>query len=134
MDVWEYFEQKRAEWRGKGVEPDKDNPFEVEAGSDGQRGRVFCNLHLNDDSYLAVYERVVVKGTGITRLIYAYSLIIDGAHAHGWAREPGHDLEVHEHEGEERTRLAAKPIALCDCIDLAWEIASEQAEALTRED
>jgi hypothetical protein len=132
MDVWEYFFQKQREWAEHSAHPDRPYPFEEEAGSGGQRGRVFCNLTLTDEAYLRVYERVEVRGNAIHRETYAYSLIIDGAHAHAWHREPDHDPAVHEHEGSDRTRKPAESIPLCDCIDLAWEMASEQAEALLR--
>jgi hypothetical protein len=134
MDVWEYFIQKQREWAEHSVHPDRRYPFEEEAGSRGQRGRFFCNLELTDDAFLAVKERVVVRGSGIHREMYAYSLVVDGAHLHGWAREPDHDPAEHEHRGPGRTIVAAPPIALCDCIDLAWEMASEQAPFLVREE
>ena len=132
MDVWDYFFQKQVEWAEHSAHPDRPFPFEEEAGSNGQRGEIFCNLHLTDDAYLRVFERVEVRGSGIARKTYAYSLIIDGAHAHGWAREPDHEPAVHEHLGPDRQRQAAEPIGLAACIDLAWEMASEQAPALTR--
>jgi Family of unknown function (DUF6516) len=134
MDVWEYFVQKQVEWAERSVHPDREFPFEEEAGSNGQRGRIFCDLELTDDAYLAVQERIIVRGTGVHREMYAYSLVVDSAHLYGWAREPDHDPPVHEHEGSDRTRKPAQPIALCDCIDEAWRMASEQAEALLRED
>ncbi len=83
MDVWEYFLQKQLEWAERGALPDRA-PFEELEGSDGKRGRVHCNLELTEYAYLRVLEHVVVKGTGIHRELYAYSLIIDEAHAHGW--------------------------------------------------
>ena len=139
MDVWEYFMQKEREWADRSAHPDR-HPFEEEAGSDGQRGRIFCQLSLMEEgfpaeAFLAVRERVTVRGSGIHREMYAYSLIVDGAHLYGWAREPDHDPIEHEHRGPKRVRIAAaSAIKLCDCIDLAWEIASEQAEALTRDE
>lgn len=139
MDVWEYFFQKQREWAERSAHPDRLHPFEEQAGSEGQRGRIFCNLGLLEEefpaeAFLAVRERVVVRGSGVHREMYAYSLVVDGAHLHGWAREPDHDPAEHEHHGAKRILVPAPAIALCDCIDLAWKMASEQAEALIRED
>lgn len=133
MDVWQYFLQKEAEFKDLGLAPDGtwDEAFEAEEGSGGLRGRVWVLLTLTDSAYLRVYERIVIRGTRLTREAYAYSLVIDGVHVRGWHREPLHtDSPVHEHHGKDRTRkVGTRSIAFKRVVELCWEEISLRAGA-----
>lgn len=127
MDVWTYFQQKETEFRDRcGAVPD-DAVFEEEPGSNGQRGKLFAQLLLGEDAYLQVYESAVVRNGAIHREVYSYALIVDGAHAHGWERDPLHtDAVVHEHTGSERVRQPSEPVSFKAVVEAAWDILTER--------
>lgn len=132
MDIWQYTLQKEREFERYSVTPDRELDQMFQAASDppdGKRGLVRGNLIFPEqDAYLRVYERIVVQGPVPRRETYAYSLIINGVHEYGWAREPDHDPQVHEHVGEERTRRPADPIGLGAVLEIAWNWLSQLAE------
>ena len=80
---------------------------------------------------MEVYERVLVVNTHVTREVYSYALVIDGAHVRGWERDPVHtDSPVHEHHGSERQRERhTQPISLKRALEICWEEVSLYAEA-----
>lgn len=127
MDVWTYFLQKEAEFKDRCGAAPEDATYEEELGSGGMRGKVFAKLILTDDAYLQVYESVVVRQGSIHREVYSYALIVDGAHAHGWERDPLHtDAVVHEHAGADRMRQASEPLSFKAVVEAAWEILTER--------
>lgn len=132
MDIFDYFMQKEREFADAGAIPDGplEKVFRADESSD-QRGMVFAKLGLTEDAYLAVYERVIVRGKFITREAYSYALIIDGDHVLGWERDPTHkDSPVHEHDGTARKRKrGTKPIALKRALEISWAEVSLRAEA-----
>jgi hypothetical protein len=135
LDVATYFLQKEREFADAGCVPDESikQMFQEEEGSGGLRGRVFATLALTEDTYVRVYERVAVRRGHITREVYSYSIVIDGAHVRGWERDPRHDdSPVHEHGGPNREReRGTKPIALKRVLEIAWDEVSLRAEALS---
>jgi hypothetical protein len=99
VDVWEYFQQKEAEHRDNSLVPDASSAemFSEEEGSGGKRGRIFGRLVLSERAYLSVHEVVVVENEHVHRETYGYFLVIDGAEAWGYERDPTHDPPEHGH-------------------------------------
>ena len=132
MDIWTYMLQKEREFKENSVEPDRplDEMFRAAPDSpDGKRGRVLGNLAFAEqDAYLRVLERVVVRGNSVHRDRYSYALIIAGLHEYGWERDRTHDPAVHEHEGSGRTRKPSEAISLKKVLAIAWDRLSAQAE------
>lgn len=132
MDIWTYKMQKEREFEENSVEPDPPIDEIIQAAPDspdGKRGRVLGYLVFPEqDAYMRVFERVVVRGNSVHRDRYSYALIIDGVHEYGWERDPSHDPAVHEHEGSGRTRKASEPCPLKRALKIAWERLSERAE------
>jgi hypothetical protein len=128
MDVWEYFGQKEREFRELSLVPDRDfeELFAEAAGSNGRRGRIFGNLNLTDNAFLAVSELVIVAGSHIRRLEYGYFLVIDGEEIWGYERDPTHSPTVHRHIQGHR-REECRPVAFKMVVDLAWREISRRA-------
>jgi hypothetical protein len=131
-DFTEYALQKEQEFRETCSEPPLREEYSEEAGSGGTRGFVYANLPLSSDAYLKVYEKVVARSGGFHREVYCYALIIEGAHAEGWERDPTHpDEPVHAHEGDrnERTRKPFRVVSYQEALEMAWEIVTERERA-----
>ena len=113
LDVWVYFEQKEKEYAELSLEPDRhmEQMFAAEAGSGDQQGRIFGNLFLENDAFLAVHEVVVVDGNHVHRLEYSYFLVMDGREVWGYERDPTHDPPVHRHTGPDHVREGAEAIS-----------------------
>lgn len=136
MDVFEYFLQKEREFAELGLSPAptsrSETMFAAEEGTDDRRGFVWVKLALDDDAYIQVYEHVAVENDHVTRLTYAYALIVDGASVEQWHRDPENHPEspVHEHTGPERTRVPdTEPVTLKEVVERAWAEISLRAEA-----
>jgi hypothetical protein len=101
MDVWEYFVQKEREFADLSLTADRQSSdlFAEEAGSNGQRGRIFGTLNLDSPvpAFLAVSELVVVEGNHVRREEYGYFLVIKGVEIWGYERDLSHDPPVHRH-------------------------------------
>jgi len=128
MDVWTYFAQKEREFRDLSLVPDRDfaELFAEAAGSDGRRGRVFGNLNLTDNAFLAVSELVVVVGSHVRRREYGYFLVIDGIEIWGYERDLSHAPALHRHTEGHAERLEAKPISFKKVAELAWRETSDR--------
>jgi hypothetical protein len=91
MDVWEYFVQKEREFADLSLTADRQSSdlFAEEAGSNGQRGRIFGNLNLDSPvpAFLAVSELVVVEGNHVRREESGYFLVIKGVEIWGYERD-----------------------------------------------
>lgn len=125
MDVWEYFESKRREISDASLTTDESFVLAEEAGSSGQRGRVWGRIIISERTFLHVSESVVVVESGIHREEYAYYLVLDGAEVWGYERDPSHDDPVHRHDHDHR-RFPCEPISFKDVLDKAWETASQE--------
>lgn len=130
LDVWTYFQQREREFDELSVAPTPGlRPmFAEEAGSDGQRGRIFGQVSLTDDAFLALSERVVVRAGHVHREEYAYFLVIDGAEVWGYERDLSHDPAVHKHMGPDLQRVDAEPISFKAVVELAWDEVSRQLD------
>jgi hypothetical protein len=51
---------------------------------------------------------------------YSYRLIVDGAHACGYDKDPTHDPAVHKHTGRDERRAPAEEITLEEALKRAW--------------
>lgn len=132
MDIWQYMLQKEREFKKFSVTPEQPlhEMFQAAPDSqDGKRGRVLGRLIFNDDAYMDVLERIVVRGNSVHRDRYAYALILDGVHEYSWERHKTHDPAVHEHEGSGRIRRGTQPVSLAVALELSWEMVSLRAEA-----
>jgi hypothetical protein len=133
LDVWQYFLQKETEFaKYSAVPADPETLFREEPGSGGKRGLVDGDLALAPNATLRVFERVVVRGNGVTRLAYCYTLIIDGIHWYRWEHDPRTHPEdpVHEHSGPgENRQKSTQRKALKAVLKRCWEEISLQAEA-----
>lgn len=125
MDVWEYFESKKAEVERFGLTLDDHFLFAEEDGSDGQRGRVWGRIGLTERTFLQVSERVEVEGSGIHRTEYAYYLIIDGAEVWGYERDPTHKVDVHRHDRDHNS-YPCEPVSFLEILEKAWGTASDE--------
>jgi hypothetical protein len=87
VDIWEYFQTRDREVAEQSAAWDNalGSPYAEELGSNAQRGRIWGRLILTDSAFLQVHEVVQVRGSGITRLEYAYYLIYEDAEL--WAEE-----------------------------------------------
>lgn len=128
MDVWEYFETRERECREHSLAPEPafSEMALAEAGSDGQRGAIFGRLILNKRAFLALYESVVVVGSGVHREVYSYYLIYDGAQAWGYERDPTHSPAVHGHVGSDHARVQADRVSFREVATKAWETVSAE--------
>jgi hypothetical protein len=126
VDVWEYFESKRREISEASLSFEDDEfLFVAEAGSGGQRGRVWGRIGFTERTFLQVSELVVVTGSGIHREEYAYYLVIDGAEVWGYERDPSHDPAVHKHDRNHKSE-PCEPISFKQALELAWETTSDE--------
>lgn len=123
MDVWEYFESRRREISDASLTTDRGFVFAEEAGSGGQRGRVFGRIIISDRAFLQVNERLVVRGTGVHRDEYAYYLIVDEAEAWGYERDPTHPDPVHRHD-RDHNRYPCEPVSFKQVLEKAWQSSS----------
>src|SRR5437773_88204 len=123
--------QKEREFQDLSLAPDRsfDDLFAEEAGSDGQRGRIFGSLWLDSErpAFLAVSELVVVRGNHVHREEYAYFLVIDGVEIFGYERDPSHEPAVHRHTAGHSSREPAEPTAFRDVAELAWKEVADRA-------
>ncbi len=124
MDVWEYFATKQREIEE--CSGALDEGFQMAAQSvEGQRGRVWGRVLLNERAFLQVSERVRVRGSGVTRDEYAYYLIVDGAEFWGMERDPTHDPVDHSHDSD-HNRAPCSPISLKGALERAWDTLSAE--------
>ena len=128
MDVWAYLEERRRECQEVSVAEDPRQPLvmAVEAGSDGQRGRLLGHVHLADDAYVQIHETIVVEGDNIHRQKYAYFLTVEGEEVGGYERDPTHNPAEHRHcsAHAHHERLPAASISFKAAITEAWEYVS----------
>jgi hypothetical protein len=96
-----------------------DLTFSEEEGSSGRRGKILGLVYLAEDAFLQVSENVVLVGSHVRRIDYAYFLIIDGVEHFGFERDPSHDPPVHAH-GVGHSRLASGPVSFKAVVKLAW--------------
>jgi hypothetical protein len=124
--VWEYFEQRKDEIAKFGLTLDDGFLFVEEDGSNGQRGRLWGRVIVNDRTFLQVSERVeLLTESGIHRTDYAYYLIVDGDEIWGYERDPTHDPAVHRHD-RDHNRYPCDPISFKDAMEKAWETAGRE--------
>ncbi len=125
MDIYDYFQHKEKEYRDLSLTPDRgyDSLFAELGGSKGQRGRIFGNLRLDceADVFLAVSERVSVKGTWFHRDEYGYFFILDGVDVWGYERDPTHDPALHMHTTGHEESLEAAEVTFRQVAELAWK-------------
>jgi hypothetical protein len=100
--LWEYFEQKRAEFRRLSLgasNAELDDMFSTDLASGDRSGRIDGVLYLDQGAYVAVLERVHLTDDGRPhRIRYAYFLIVDGVgEIVGYERDPTHDPAEHRH-------------------------------------
>ncbi len=121
MDVWEYFEQRDREVAEQSAAWDSDfgSPYSEEQGSNGQRGRIFGRVVLSERAFLAVNEAVEIRGSGVTRLEYAYYLVYDEAQLWGEERDPTHTPAVHQHD-RDHNRYPSSVISFKAALTKAW--------------
>jgi hypothetical protein len=125
-DFIEYAHQKADAFHDCCSAPPERERYEVDEGEgdDGMRGSVEAILPLLGDAYLKVYEAVeIIDGSYAHRDVYSYALIVEGQHEHGWERDPiNHpEMPVHEHAGDERTRISSDPVTFDEVLDQAWD-------------
>jgi hypothetical protein len=133
VDVWEYFQTRDREIDECSMRvPEDVSPYAEEEDND-QRGMIFCSLAFNgydpDSVYLSVHEVIAVRGSGITRLRYAYFLIIDGDEIGGYERHASHDPPVHRHCSGRKPheRSPSKAVSFKEAAREAWKYVSEFA-------
>lgn len=129
MDVGEYFQTRDREIAEQSAVWDyiASAPYLEEQGSDGQRGRVWGRIVLSERAFLQVNEVVEVRGTGVTRLEYAYFVVYNGLELWGEERDPTHTPAVHRHD-RDHNRFPSEVISFKDALTRAWEIVSAEAE------
>ena len=93
---------------------------------DDQSGtlRAKANLRADTevDAYLNVFERAALDENGQVELVkYSYYLVVNGAEARGWEKDPTHDPPVHGHVGPDHEWTEAPEVSLREAIDLAWD-------------
>jgi hypothetical protein len=76
-----------------------------------------------------MHEVVAVRGSGITRLRYAYFLVIDGYEIGGYERHATHKPPVHRHcSGRSpHERSPSKAVSFKEAVREAWQYVSEFA-------
>lgn len=122
MDVWDYFEDRRAELTGYAAD---ELSFEALPGD--EEGRLHGDLTLADNAYLKVFQWAEVRAGRLDVVEYAYWLIVDGAEVRGWDKDPKKhpDQPVHGHvrRGPDRElqRVPADEVSLVKVLDLAWD-------------
>jgi hypothetical protein len=133
VDVWEYFQTREREIGECSLRVAEDVPPYAEEEGNDQRGMIFGTLAFDgynpDTVYLRMHEVVVVRGSGIHRLRYAYFLIINGEEIGGYERHASHDPPVHRHcSGREpHERSPSKTVSFKDAARDAWKYVSEFA-------
>jgi hypothetical protein len=130
LDVWAYFHQREREVRELSLGPDGDFWAMVaeEAGSGGQRGRIFGRFILAEGAYLSVSEKVVVVEDHVHREEYAYFLIVDEVEIWGYERDsaPDHAAQpVHRHV-ERHAREPADRISFKEAVERGWAEVSDR--------
>jgi hypothetical protein len=125
VDVWEYFERKKAEVEDFGLSLDDQFLLAEEEGSEGQRGRVWGRIGFTERTFLQVSERVRVEASGVHRVDYAYYLIVDGEEVWGYERDPTHDPAVHRHD-RDHNRYPCDPISFKAALEKGWQTASDE--------
>jgi len=131
VDVWEYFQTRDREIAECSLRMVEGiSPYAEEEGND-QRGMVFCSLAFNgydpDSTYLSIHEVVAVRGSGITRIRYAYFLVINGVEIGGYERHATHDPPVHQHCSGKKPHETApsKVVSFKEAAQEAWKYVSE---------
>jgi hypothetical protein len=131
VDVWEYFQTREREISECSLNiPDGGLAFAAER--DDQRGLIYGPVLFNgypSTVCLIVYERVIVRGSGITRPRYAYYLIIDGREIGGYERHATHQPPVHKHCSAKHLheRSPSRAVSFKDAANEAWHYVAEFA-------
>lgn len=126
MDVRDYFQDREQDLRSLSVAPDE---VSFESAPDGLSGRLWGNVTLTDEVYLAVSERVEILEGSFQIAKYSYRVITDDADTgDGWDKDPvAHpDCPTHAHVGGQR--VPAPEISLREALERAWARASAEAE------
>jgi hypothetical protein len=133
VDVWEYFQTRDREIAECSLRMvDGISPYAEEEDND-QRGMIFGTLAFDgydpDTVYLNMHEVVVVRGSGIHRLRYAYFLVIGGEEIGGYERHASHEPPVHRHcSGRQpHERSPSRAVSFKDAAREAWRYVSEFA-------
>lgn len=123
MDVASYFAQKEREYQELSLAPDRPLAvmFAEQRGSRGMRGMILGNLWLAEGAFIAISEVVQVVGNNVTRISYAYFLVVDGEEIMGHERDPTHDPPVHRHGEGHGRGMPDDPIAFKDFAEQAWQ-------------
>lgn len=131
MNVWDYFQQRDREIAEQSGAWDDDlgpTPYAEEHGSNGQRGRIWGRVTLTARAFLQVNECVqIIDGSHVTRLVYAYYLIYDGAQLWGEERDPTHDPAVHRHD-RYGNRCPSRALSFKEVLTKAWDTVSAEDE------
>ncbi|HEX3909900.1 MAG TPA: hypothetical protein VHW67_04260 [Solirubrobacteraceae bacterium] len=133
MDVWEYFQTRDREISECSMRvADPGSPYAEEEDND-QRGMIFGTLAFDgydpESVYLSVHEVLVVRGSGIHRLRYAYFLVIDKEEIGGYERHATHDPPVHRHCSGRSPHEASpsKTVSFKEAVREAWQYVAEFA-------
>jgi len=123
VDIATRLQQKEAEIRDRCAYVPDDATFEEDEGSEGTSGAIRARIWLTRDAYFDVYEAIdIIDESHAHRRVYSYALIVDGVHEYGWNRDAVHPEEpVHEHDGNERERVAGDRITFAEALEEAWE-------------
>jgi hypothetical protein len=121
-DIWSYFLQLEQAVKGGSVLEE----ITFELAPDEQSGTFRCNANLRADTeldaYVKAFERAVLNEHGQVEVAkYSYYLIVNGAEARAWEKDPTHDPPVHGHIGSDHQRTDAPEVSLREALDLAWD-------------
>jgi uncharacterized protein DUF6516 len=124
--IYDYFEQLRPKYKtlssGGVTEDELDKMFQ--ARRDGQGGLVDGLLHLDEDAFIHVFERVELRGGRPHRIRYSYYLIVDAAERRGYDRDPTHDPPEHRH-GEVHEMEPWQTVSFDEAAEDFWDILSQ---------
>jgi Family of unknown function (DUF6516) len=135
--IYDYFEQLRPKYKtlSSGGVSDADLDVMFQARRDGQGGLIDAILHLDENAFIHVFERVELVDGRPHRLRYSYYLIVDGAERRGYDRDPTHEPAEHRHgEGHEMEPWEA--VSFDEVAEEFWDILSQirSEEAAEEED
>jgi len=92
-----------------------------ELALDGQSARMWGNITLTDEVSLSVRERIELVDGRAHIVKYSYYIIVDGAEARGFDKEPTHNPPVHGHIGPNHAWTQAPEITLEAALDRCWD-------------
>jgi hypothetical protein len=132
MDIFDYFEHKRADFKrfssGQMTDSDVDHRIAFVATGDN-RGFVDGPFPLDEGAYVSVFERVrIVDRRYARRLRYSYYLIIDGVgEKRGYELDPTHSPALHRHL-EDHSKESWPAVSLREAVEDFWDVLTQHRE------